>query len=188
MSSGRSETHTPRRNTVVVSEAEVALPIAESVGQDRARSLRRCAVVENLPRHRRLEAPRPPAHRVDQLRRRDVSEVAARRRQRAVAQLRLDQVHRLAFERYVTADRVLSAILDLTRSSPARAGNVSRIPQTPTGVAQMRSSIISTAKARLILSPPLSGQRAGPPGGARPGRPRGQPAAPGARAPSRRRP
>src|SRR5206468_3949839 len=98
------------RGTFVVSEAEVALPIAESVGQDRVRSLWRCGVAEGLLRHPRLEAPRPSAHRLDQLRRRDVREVAAGRRKRRVSELRLDQVHRLALERELRGMRVSESV------------------------------------------------------------------------------
>src|SRR5882724_8721674 len=39
------------------------------------------------------EAPRPRLHRLHQLRRRDVREVAARGGERGVSELRLDQVH-----------------------------------------------------------------------------------------------
>src|SRR5207245_1992278 len=68
-------------------------------------------------RRRLSQAPRPRLHCLDELGRGDVREVTARRRERRVPELRLDQVHGLALERELRGVRVakpvgVNALLD----------------------------------------------------------------------------
>jgi len=61
-------------------------------------------------RRRLSQAPRPRLHRLDELGRRDMRQVAARRRQARVPELRLDQVHGLPLERELRGVRVAQPV------------------------------------------------------------------------------